>query len=105
MNENIKLVIQPYVEQKIPKLIFIIPYRDREQQKHFFNRQMDYVLEDIGKDNYEIYFAHQCDSRDFNRGAMKNIGFIAMKEKYENNYKNITFVFNDVDTMPYTKTF
>lgn len=105
MNENIKLEIKPYVEIKIPKLIFIVPYRDREQQKHFFNRQMDYVLEDIGKDNYEIYFAHQCDNRDFNRGAMKNIGFIAMKEKYADNYKDITFVFNDVDTMPYTKNF
>ena len=36
---------------------------------------------------------------------MKNIGFIAMKEKYADNYKDITFVFNDVDTMPYTKNF
>ena len=105
MNENIKLEIKPYVEIKIPKLIFIVPYRDREQQKHFFNRQMEYVLEDIGKDNYEIYFAHQCDNRDFNRGAMKNLGFIAMKDKYADNYKDITFVFNDVDTMPYTKNF
>lgn len=105
MDENIKLVIKPYLEIKIPKLIFIVPYRDREQQKLFFCRQMNYVLEDIGKDNYEIYFAHQCDNRDFNRGAMKNIGFIAMKEKYKDNYKDITFVFNDVDTMPYTKNF
>lgn len=105
MNENIQLEIIPYVEIKVPKIIFIVPYRDREQQMLFFNRQMDYVLEDIGKDNYEIYFAHQCDNRDFNRGAMKNIGFIAMKEKYADNYKDITFVFNDVDTMPYTKNF
>ena len=105
MNENIKLEINPYIDIKIPKLIFIVPYRDREQHQLFFNRQMDYVLEDIGKENYEIYFAHQCDKRDFNRGAMKNLGFIAMKEKYADNYKDITFIFNDVDTMPYTKNF
>jgi hypothetical protein len=105
MTENIKLVINPYIDKKIPKLLFIVPYRDREQQKHFFNRQMNYVLEDYGKENYEIFFAHQCDERDFNRGAMKNLGFIAMKEKYADNYNDITFVFNDVDTMPYTKNF
>jgi len=36
---------------------------------------------------------------------MKNIGFIAMKQKYPNTYKNITFVFNDVDTMPFIQNF
>jgi hypothetical protein len=28
-----------------------------------------------------------------------------MREKYPNDYKNITFVFNDIDTMPFTKNF
>jgi hypothetical protein len=107
-DENIKLEIEPVdevVAQKVPKLVFIVPYRDREQQKSFFLRQMQHVLEDINKDDYAIYFAHQCDNRDFNRGAMKNIGFLATKQKYPNDYQNITFVFNDVDTMPYTKNF
>jgi len=107
-DENIKLEIQPVQNNTVnpvPKFIFIVPYRDREQQKSFFLRQMQYVLEDIDKNDYEIYFSHQCDTRDFNRGAMKNIGFIAMKTKYPNDYQNITFVFNDVDTMPYTKNF
>jgi hypothetical protein len=64
---------------------------------------MPTILEDIPSVDYKIYFIQQCDTRDFNRGAMKNIGFLAMKNKYPDNYKNITFVFNDVDTMPRTK--
>lgn len=107
-DENIKFEIEladDVIPEIVPKLVFIVPYRDREQQKSFFLRQMQYVLEDMNKDDYAIYFAHQCDSRDFNRGAMKNIGFLAMKQKYPNNYQNITFIFNDVDTMPYTKNF
>jgi hypothetical protein len=91
------------VKPSVPKMIFIIPYRDRENQKNLFKRQMMYVLEDLSKDDYKMYFSEQCDTRDFNRGAMKNIGFLVMKEKYPNDYKNITFIFNDVDTMPYQK--
>lgn len=86
-----------------PKLVFIIPYRNRIQHLTFFNTYMPSVLEDIPKNEYEIFFAHQCDQRPFNRGAMKNIGFLAIKNKYPNDYKNITFVFNDVDTLPYRK--
>ena len=86
-----------------PKLIFIVPYRDRVEHKHFFTNNMKHILEDYEPEDYEIYFSHQCDTRSFNRGAVKNIGFLAMKEKYPNDYKNITFVFHDVDTVPYKK--
>jgi hypothetical protein len=87
----------------VPKTVFIVPYRDRHQQKFFFSKYMSFILED--KDDCEIYFSHQCDARTFNRGATKNIGFIAVKEKYPNHYKDITFIFNDVDTIPFNKIF
>ena len=90
-------------EVKIPKRIFIVPYRNRIQHKFFFSKYMSFILED--KDDYEIYFSHQCDARTFNRGAVKNIGFIAAKNKYPQHYKDITFIFNDVDTIPFYKLF
>jgi hypothetical protein len=86
-----------------PKIIFVVPYRDREQQMFFFKNYMKYVLEDYAEDECEIYFSHQMDGREFNRGATKNIGFMAMRDKYPNDYKNITFVFNDIDTIPHKK--
>ena len=87
----------------IPNFIFIIPYRNRIQHKYFFDTYIKKVLEDISSNEYEIYYSEQCDNLSFNRGAMKNIGFLAMKNKYPEHYKNITFVFNDVDCMPYKK--
>jgi hypothetical protein len=89
----------------IPKIVFIIPYRDRTQQRDFFKRNMSYILEDLPSYYYKIFFVEQNDTRSFNRGALKNIGFLAMKELYPNDYRDITFVFNDIDTMPYTKNF
>lgn len=86
----------------VPNIIFIIPYRDRENQIKFFINNFNKTKKFYNwNDNYvKYYFIHQCDKRPFNRGAMKNIGFIFIKNKYPNNYKNITLVFNDIDTYP-----
>jgi len=87
----------------VPKIVFIVPYRDREQHRIFFENYIHIIMSDYNREDWEYYFIHQCDQRPFNRGAMKNIGFLAIKYKYPNDYKNINFVFNDVDTLPYTK--
>lgn len=87
----------------IPNIVFIIPYRDREEQLFFFKRYIKYILEDYEKESYRIFYVHQCDKRTFNRGALKNIGFLVVKELYPNNYNNITLVFNDLDTIPHRK--
>ena len=89
--------------QNVPKRVFIVPYRNRVQHKFFFSKYMSFILEDCN--DYEIFFSHQCDARTFNRGATKNIGFMAVRDKYPNDYKNITFIFNDIDTIPFTKIF
>ena len=87
----------------VPKIVFIVPYRNRPQHKYFFSNYISSIL--IDNHDYEIYFSHQYDARSFNRGGTKNIGFLAIKNKYPEKYKDITFVFNDVDTIPFTNIF
>ena len=65
----------------IPKIIFIIPYRNREQHNHFFLNYMKYIMEDYNQSDYETFFINQNDKVIFNRGALKNIGFLYVKEK------------------------
>lgn len=90
----------------IPKVVFVVPYRNRPQHKFFFSNYLTSILKGSEiESSYEIYFSHQCDARAFNRGATKNIGFLAVKEKYPNDYQNITFVFNDIDTIPFSNIF
>ena len=84
-----------------PDLIFIVPFRNRGSQLNVFLNHMKWLLEDK---KYEIFISHQNDKRFFNRGAMKNLGFLYAKEKYPNSYKNITFVFHDVVCLVSEKT-
>ena len=99
--------IEPILENQevvashsIPKIIFIVPYRNREEHLDFFKMHMKKIVEYFSSDYYSIYYIHQCDDRVFNRGAMKNIGFLMVKDKYPNDYHTITLVFNDIDSMP-----
>lgn len=86
-----------------PRIIFIVPYRNREQHLEHFKSHMQTIMEDYPKDYYQYLFVHQCDTQTFNRGAMKNIGFIVASRLYPTEYRDITFVFNDVDNMPVKK--
>lgn len=80
-----------------PDIIFIIPYRDRLHQLIQWIDAMTPYLEGV---DYQVVVVHQVDTRRFNRGAMKNLGFLRVKELYPETYKSITLVFNDVDTIP-----
>jgi hypothetical protein len=91
------------VTKETPKLVFIIPYRERHEQYKFFSKHMKWILEDKSENAYKILYIHQTDTRDFNRGALKNIGFLVVKQLFPNDYQNITLVFNDIDTMPLVK--
>jgi len=86
----------------IPKIIFIVPYKNRMEHKYFFSQYLSHILQEK---NYEIYFSNQLDERPFNRGASKNIGFLAIKQKYPEDYKNISFVFHDIDIVPFQHIF
>ena len=99
------LALSTNIASSVPKLVFIVPYRDRVPHKTFFTHYTESVtMRDYVRDrDYAIYFAHQRDARPFNRGAMKNIGFLAIKYRYPAEYKDITFVFNDIDTVPYDR--
>lgn len=76
--------------------IVIVPYRDRFEHLTFFQTYLPTVLSE-----YELMVVHQKDARPFNRGAMKNIGFLAVKQKYPDEYRDATLIFQDVDIMPY----
>lgn len=84
----------------VPQKVFIVPYRDRKPHKMVFIQVMSHILKNI---DYKILFIHQTDSRLFNRGAMKNIGFLYVKKKWPNNWKNITLIFHDIDHIAFYK--
>ena len=85
-----------------PHTVFIIPYRNRANEKKYLDDYFVRLKNDRNwsDDQVKFLYIHQVDNKLFNRGAMKNIGFIYVKKTYPNDYKNITFVFHDVDFYP-----
>jgi len=80
---------------KPPKVVIIVPVRDRDEQKG--------ILASIykGSAQLKVVFVNQNWDYPFNKGAMLNIGFLEIKKLYPDRYENITFVFHDVDVIPF----
>lgn len=70
---------------------FIIPYRDRKEHLHKFMKQFTSFNIDA-----HFYIIHQINPGEFNRGALKNIGFLEVCKTNPNDL----FIFHDVDTYP-----
>uniref|UniRef100_A0A6C0EG39 Galactosyltransferase C-terminal domain-containing protein n=1 Tax=viral metagenome TaxID=1070528 RepID=A0A6C0EG39_9ZZZZ len=95
---KIDIIKNDNYNSSIPNMVFLLPYRDRENQKKWFIQNIERLANIIPF--FEVYFIHQNDNRIFNRGAMKNLGFLHIKKKYPHDYKSITLIFHDVDTFP-----
>jgi hypothetical protein len=77
------------------KYNFIIPYRNRKEHLDEFIKRFTEMLKDKDIDA-QFYIIHQINSSEFNRGAMKNIGFLEVCK----NRPDGLFIFHDVDTYP-----
>lgn len=77
------------------KYNFIIPYRNRKEQLDEFIRRFTEYTKDKDIDA-QFYIIHQINPGEFNRGAMKNIGFLEVCKSRPDGL----FIFHDVDTYP-----
>lgn len=84
-------------------IVVITPYRDRPRQKEKFISHMRTFLEQKGKP-YLIVIAEQSDDgRPFNRGAMKNIGYLEVKKFLKAiipDDSQVVYVNQDIDVLP-----
>ena len=58
----------------IPDIVILVPYRDRKSHYEIFHKKCRIIT--------FLYITYQLDDRPFNRGAMKNIGFLMIKRMY-----------------------
>ena len=77
------------------KYNFIIPYRNRKEHLNEFIRRFTEYIKDKDID-VQFYIIHQINIGEFNRGAMKNIGFLEVCKIRPDGL----FIFHDVDTYP-----
>ncbi len=77
------------------KYNFIVPYRNRKEHLDEFIRRFTEYLKDTDIDA-EFYIIHQINPGEFNRGAIKNIGFLEVCKIRPDGL----FIFHDVDTYP-----
>lgn len=80
-----------------PEIAIIVPYRDRKEHYSIFSEKIHGFL---GPWKSIVLYIHQKDTRSFNRGAMKNIGFLVVRSMFPTTYKSVTLVFNDIDSIP-----
>ena len=82
--------------------VFIVPYRDMPTHKDAFLAYFSSLKKSDPEwsNGVSLIFAEQDNQLPFNRGAMKNIGAIAAKMKYPNDWGRLTLVFHDVDSLP-----
>ena len=86
--------------QCLAEVAIVVPYRDRPLHLDGLLTRWNLFLE---SENVHIFLAEQNDTAEFNRGRMRNIGFVEAANYSTQN--NITFthvVFEDVDTWPRT---
>ena len=43
----------------VPKMIFIVPYRNREQHKTFFSKYMEFIMEDVSRQTEDTGFTRR----------------------------------------------
>mgnify|MGYP000886216746 CR=1 FL=1 len=76
------------------KLGIIVPYRNRKAQLREFSRNIKFYLDGLGIP-YHVFVICQDNAKQFNRGALLNIGF-----KYAEKELCDYVVFHDVDMLP-----